>query len=297
MILGVSFADRHPWISFSVLGLLAVSMVFWCLSVWAEGKAEEPIIDPQVFTNRTVLTAAVAALLSFFGFIGILNYYPLFLQGVQGTNATISGQMLTPFSMLMAFLGVPAGFLLAKTKRYKWMYILGYAILTIAMFGMVTFSAGTPLWLGVLVTALAGLGTGAIPTVNTLVVQFAVPRRLLGIAIAAIFFIVLIGNAIAPAVLGSVMNSIYEKKLRYSLPAELSQLMDEATLASIVDPRVLMSPEAMTGLRNTCNKAGEGAPAFFDQTVQAIRGALESSLKGLFLIGAVTMLLSFLLHL
>ena len=205
--------------------------------------------------------------------------------------------MLTPFSMFMAFLGVPAGFLLAKTKRYKWMYILGYAILTIAMFGMVTFSAGTPLWLGVVVTALAGLGTGAIPTVNTLVVQFAVPRRLLGIAIAAIFFIVLIGNAIAPAVLGSVMNSIYEKKLRYSLPAELSQLMDEATLASIVDPRVLMSPEAMTGLRNTCNKAGEGAPAFFDQTVQAIRGALESSLKGLFLIGAVTMLLSFLLHL
>jgi len=75
MILGVSFADRHPWISFSVLGLLAVSVVFWCLSVWAE----EPIIDPQVFTNRTVLTAAVAALLSFFGFIGILNYYPLFL--------------------------------------------------------------------------------------------------------------------------------------------------------------------------------------------------------------------------
>jgi len=202
--------------------------------------------------------------------------------------------MLTPFSMLMAFLGVPAGFLLAKTKRYKWMYILGYAILTIAMFGMVTFSAGTPLWLGVLVTALAGLGTGAIPTVNTLVVQFAVPRRLLGMAVAAIFFIVLIGNAIAPAVLGSVMNSIYEKKLRYSLPAELSQLMDEATLASIADPRVLMSPEAMTGLRNTFNKAGEEAPAFFDQTVRAIRGALESSLKRLFLIGAVTMLLSFL---
>jgi hypothetical protein len=80
-----------------------------------------------------------------------------------------------------------------------------------------------------------------------------------------------------------------------SLPAELSRLMDEATLTSIADPRVLMSPEAMTGLRNTLNRAGEEAPAFFDQTVRAVRGALESSLKRLFLIGAVPMLLSFLL--
>jgi uncharacterized membrane protein len=98
MILGVSFTDRYPWVSFYVLGLLVVSIVFWCLFIMVELKAKEPILDPQVFTNRTFLTAAVAAFLSFFGFIGIMNYYPLFVQGVQGTSAKLSGAMLTPFT-------------------------------------------------------------------------------------------------------------------------------------------------------------------------------------------------------
>ncbi|MEJ5200039.1 MAG: hypothetical protein WHX53_14045, partial [Anaerolineae bacterium] len=160
----------------------------------------------------------------------------LFVQNVQGANATVSGQALTPFSVLMAFMGAPAGLLLAKTKRYKWMYVVGYALLTAMMFVMWTFSKGTPLALSVLVTALAGLGLGTIPTINTLVAQFAVPRRLLGVAVGAIYFFVMMGMAIAPAILGGVQNA-----------------------------------------------------------VQASTGSLEAALKAVFLVGAVTMAVSFLM--
>ena len=295
MILGFSLADRYPWASMQVLGLLAVSLVSWCLFLRIERRAEEPMLDPQVFTNRTVLTAALAALLSFFGVVGIMSYYPLFLQGVQGTGATLSGQMLTPFSMLMAFMGVPVGLLLARTKRYKWIYLLGYALATVATCCMVTFGSETPVSMGVLVTALAGLGMGMVPTLNTLVVQFAVPKRLLGVAIAAIFFVVALGNAITPAILGAAMNATYEKRLEESLPAELDLLIDKTTLASLADPRVLMSREAMAGLQGTLERIGDHGPALYGQTVQAIRQALEHSLKRLFLISAVAMLLSFLL--
>jgi MFS family permease len=295
MILGFSLADRYAWTSKPILGLLAISLIFWCLFFWIERRAEEPILDPQVFTNRTFLTCAVAALLSFFGFVGILNYYPLFLQGLQGTSATLSGKILTPFSMLMAFTGVPAGLLLAKTKRYKWMFVLGYGILTVSMYCMVTFDSETPLWLGVLVTGLGGLGLGSIPTINTLVVQFALPKRLLGVGIAAIFFVVALGNAITPAILGSVMNSMYAKALQNSLPHELNRIADEATLASLADPRVLMSPQGVAALRDVVGRTGNHGSALFDQTVQAVRGALEAGLKMLFLIGAITMLVSFLI--
>jgi MFS family permease len=294
MILGFSFADKNPWLSFRVIGLLAVSIICWILFVMAERKVQEPILDPQIFTNRTFLTAAGAALMSFFGFVGIINYYPLFLQGVQGTNATVSGQMLTPFTMLMAFMGVPAGLLMAKTKKYKWMLVSSYAVLTVAMFWMVLFTQATPLWLGVLAMILGGLGVGSIPTINILVVQFALPKRLLGIAVAAIFFMVALGNAVAPAILGTAMNSTYEKKLEESLPADLGQYIDKATLESLADPRVLMSQEAMSELQNTF-KAFEGeGTALFDQTVQAIRSSLQSGLRVLFLVGSVALLLAFL---
>jgi MFS family permease len=294
MILGFSLADRYPWISIQVLGLLIISLAFWGLFLWIELRAEEPILEPQVFTNRTFLTAAVAALLSFFGAVGIVNFYPLFLQGVQGTSATLSGAILTPFTMLMAFVGVPTGLLIAKTKHYKWMFVLGYAVLTIAMFCTVAFSYETPVWAGFLVMFLAGLGGGAIPTVNILVVQFALPKRLLGMAVAAIFFVVALGNAITPAILGTAMNFRYEKQLQLLLPEKLSLHTDAATMELISDPRVLMSQEAVTELRDTLNAMEYQEPNLYARTVEAIRKALQSGLKLVFLIGAVTMLLSFL---
>jgi len=295
MILGFSFADKNLWASLKVSGLLLVSLVGWILFVLLERKVEEPILDPQTFTNRTFITAAAAALLSFFGFVGIMNYYPLFLQGVQGTSATVSGHVLTPFTVLMAIMGVPAGLLLAKTKRYKWLLVTSYGVLTLAMFLMVLFTQASPLWLGVLVMILGGLGVGSIPTINILVVQFALPKRLLGIAVAAIFFMVALGNAVAPAILGTVMNSTYEKKLEEMLPDGLEGHIDAATLESFADPRVLMSQEAMTELRNTFNKIESRGPALFDQTIQAIRSALQSGLRVLFLVGSIALLLAFLL--
>jgi MFS family permease len=294
MILGFSFADRHPWDSFRVAGLLLISVVCWIVFILVERRVEEPILDPQTFTNRTFLTAAAAALMSFFGFVGIINYYPLFLQGVQGVNATISGQVLTPFTTLMAFMGVPAGLLLAKTKRYKWMLVASYAVLTIAMFCMVFFTHSTPLWLGILVMILGGLGVGSIPTINILVVQFALPKRLMGIAVAAIFFMVALGNAVAPAILGTVMNSAYEKRLAASLPPELERYLDAATIESFADPRVLMSQDAMTELQNTFKKIEGQGSELFDPTVQAIRSALQSGLRMLFLVGSIALLAAFL---
>lgn len=294
MILGFSYTDRRPWVSFNVLGLLVISLVFWCLFIQTERKAEEPILDPQVFTNRTFLTAAVAAFLSFFGFIGIMNYFPLFLQGVQGTSTKVSGAMLTPFSMLMAFMGVPAGLLIAKTKRYKWMLILSYAVLTAAIFCLVFFNQVTPLWLGVFVMILGGIGVGSIPTINILVVQFALPVRLRGISVAAIFFICLLGTASAPAILGPAMNAAYEKKLSNFLPQDLERHIDAATLESIADPRVLMSKKAVLELQNAFDQIEDQKPMLFDETIQAVRNALQVGLKILFLIGTIALFIALL---
>ena len=294
MILGVSFTDSNPWLSFHVGGLLIISIVFWCLFIMVELKAEEPILDPQVFTNRTFMTAAIAAFLSFFGFIGIMNYFPLFLQGVKGTSAQLSGTVLTPFTVIMAFMGVPAGLLIAKTKRYKWIFILSYGLLTAAMFMLAFFNQVTPLWMGVVVMILGGIGVGAIPTTNILVVQFALPMKFRGISVAAIFFMVALGMAVAPAILGPAMNAAYKQKLDTLLPSGLESSIGAATLESIADPRVLMSKEAMAELKSAFSTIEEKQPALFDETVQAIRTALQSGLKVLFLIGSAALLIAFL---
>ena len=84
MILAFSLAGTmYPWASMQVIGLLAVSVVFWTLFVKTEGSAQEPLLDLQVLKNRSFITIASACLLSAFGMTGLMIYYPLLIQGVR----------------------------------------------------------------------------------------------------------------------------------------------------------------------------------------------------------------------
>jgi hypothetical protein len=75
----------------------------------------------------------------------------------------------------------------------------------------------------------------------------------------------------------------------------LKESSDEAIKTSIGNPRVLLSKTAMKDLEEILNKKYSEDTALFDKTVQAIRSSLEAALRSVFLVGAVTMLLSFLL--
>jgi len=293
-IVGFSLAGNpYSWASLEIIGLLGISLVFWIFFFRSEYSAEEPILDPTVLRNRSFSTVAVATFLSSFGQMAMMVYFPMFLQGVLGTSATLSGKVFTPFTLVMAFVGVPVGFLVARTKRYKYLYIIGFAIATVQMFGTVFLSADSHIGLCWLSTFIGGLGLGAIPTVNTMVVQNAIPKRLLGAAMGALFFSLLIGIAISPAILGSAMNSTYARSL--ALPENIEELTDSDTMASLQNPDALLSPKSMSVLEESFKKIGPEGNALFHQTVDAIRNAMESSLKTVFLIGAITMLLAFLL--
>jgi MFS family permease len=187
--------------------LLILSAAAWAGFIQIEKRVAAPILDPRVLFNRTFLTAASGNFLSLFGMLGILAYSPIFVQDVMAISPTISGSMLTPFAVIVSFMGIPAGFLLARTGKYKWMYNLGYTIVTLCMFAMWRFTANTPIWVYVLVTAVAGFGMGAIPTINTLVAQFAVPKSLLGVSVGAMFFFQMVGISVAPAIMGIAQNA------------------------------------------------------------------------------------------
>jgi len=295
-IIGISLGGvTYPWTSIPIITLLGIAVISWILFFRVEYGAEEPILDPLVLRNRSFNTVAVSSFFSFFGMMAMMMYFPMFLQGIQGISATTSGWIFTPYSLLMAFVAVPVGFLLARTRHYKWMYITGYGIVTAAMFGVILLSEDTHVLFSVTIATLAGLGLGAIPTVNTIVIQNAVPKRLLGAATGAIFFCLMMGVAIAPAILGTAERTTYAKAIAASLPDGLDQVADKATMASLVDYQVLLSKPDMAALENTFKEKGSEGEALFQETVDAIRASMEASLRSVFWIGAISTLISFLL--
>jgi MFS family permease len=296
LIFGVSFAGTaYPWGSVQVVGLLGFAIIFGVLFLKAESKADEPFLDLNLLKNRTFMTAAIAGFLSFFGMMSMTLYLPLLLQGIREITATVSGMIITPFSLLMAFIGVPTGFLIARTKRYKLVLILGYAMVAAVMIGMVFFNRNTPIYLAWTATTLAGLGLGVIPTINTLLIQAAVPRKLMGSAMAVLFFSISIGMSMAPAVQGSAMNIKYKNALKVSMPEALTNVVGDNDWIPLINQDVLIKKEAADALRSAIIKTSNGNPLLFEQTVNAIRSSSEAGLRATFRIAAITMFLAFLL--
>ena len=286
---------KYPWVSIPIISLIIFSLISWITFIRLESRTEEPILDPLVFRNRSFLTIVSASFLNIFGQIGVMMYFPMFLQGVQGIDATLSGSIITPYSLLMSFIGVPVGFTLARTGRYKWMYITGFAIVTCSMFGILLMKEETPIIFSVFIVTLAGLGLGAIPTVNTMVIQTVVPKRILGAAMGASFFCTMMGISISPAILGSVEQATYTRTLATTLPEELKDIIDAGTMDSLIDSQVLLSKPDMAALENTFKELGSKGEALLQPTIDALRNSMEASIKNVFLISALTTLCAFLL--
>jgi MFS family permease len=295
LIISFSLAGTNPWVSWQVLGLLAASIIFWALFLLAESRAKEPILDLQVLKNRTFITIAAACLLSCFGMIGLMIYYPLMIQSVQQVDAFKTGLLMDPGLVLMNFIGIPAGFILARTKRYKWMFILGYGITVAVMFTLVFFKIATPPIFGFLAFTCAGIGMGAIPTLNTLVAQYAVPKRLLGVVIAALYFTVMIGQAIAPAILGSAWNIRYKSVVESKLPVEVYNYVSREKITNPDQAGALLVPKERAALLAEFSKGSPNGQELLDKTVMSIRLSMEAALRVIYIIGAVAMLLTFLI--
>ncbi len=220
MLLAFSFAGtRWAWGSVQVIGMLVVSIALWALFIRIESKAVEPALSPSILTNRLFMTPAVAGLISTLGVVTIAAYLPLFLQGVREMNTTAAGQMMTPYNVVQAVMGIAGGLLLARFKKYRAIMIFSYVAMVIALFWMSRFTGATTAFIIIAATMVFGLGLGALPTINALVVQSAVPLKMIGQVTGGFYFFIMMGVSVSPAILGSVMNTRYASDLQANLPA------------------------------------------------------------------------------
>jgi hypothetical protein len=75
----------------------------------------------------------------------------------------------------------------------------------------------------------------------------------------------------------------------------LQLIADKETIMTLGDPKALLSPTAMTALESAFAKEGSRGSDLFKQTVAAIRTSMQAGLRIVFLLGAIAMLISFLL--
>ena len=275
--------DRYAWESTQILGLVAVSLVALALFVLAEARAAEPLVPLFLFRNRTYAVSAVLLLLTGAGMFASLTLIPLYLQGVIGVSARVSGTLMTPMMITIPISAAFAGQVMSRTGRYKLLLIGGTAVMAagLLIFSTVEASTGRGQAIPRMILITAGLGV-TLPLLNV-VVQNAVPFHVVGVATASVQFFRQIGGTLGVAILTGLMLNRFRDgldEIASGLPAVLdnpSALLNESEVVELEERYVAT--------------AAPGDPPF-DIVLEAVRVSLADAISLVFVIGAVVVALA-----
>ena len=213
---GITNPTTHAlnlWTDLTVGGFILISLAGAALFVFAESRAEEPIIPLGLFRIWTYSSSIIATFFAAFAFFGSIIFLPRWFQFVHGYSATGSGYALFPLLLGVIGSSIISGQVVSRTGRYKWLTVAALVVMGVGMAMLTQLTATTPLpvmWAWMFV---AGVGVGPTFTVFTIIVQNAVPFHELGVATSNLTFFRQIGGTIALALAGTVFETTFNGQL------------------------------------------------------------------------------------
>ncbi|MCA9846386.1 MAG: MFS transporter [Dehalococcoidia bacterium] len=265
---------EYEWNSPVILGLYLAAGLALLAFVSSERRADEPVIPlalwkSSVFTFSNIAGAAVAM-----GMFGATYFIPVFVQGVQGSNATNSGGILIPMSLSMIVMSILMGLFVSRTGTYKRAVLAGLAVMIFGFYLLTRMDQQTSSLTVVRNMVIIGFGLGTALQTFTLIVQNAVDRAQLGVATATTQLSRSVGSALGVAILGTVLSSRLAVELPRHLPSSGGGQQPAVSAGSVLDPTAMASLPA--------------------PVLEAIRSALSSSLHTVFLTALPFAILAFL---
>ena len=219
LLVGLTNKQFGQWTDFSVGGFIAIALVGIVAFIWAEFRAKEPIIPPQLFRIRTYTSSMISTFFASFAFFGAIIFLPRWFQFVHGFSPTNSGLAALPLMVGLIFSSIVSGLVVSRTGRYKWLVVGAIVVMGIATALMTQLTADTPLPIVWLWMFIAGLGVGPTFSVFTIIVQNAVPFHELGVATSNLTFFRQIGGTVALAIVGTIFGSSFQERLGPQLSA------------------------------------------------------------------------------
>lgn len=288
LLLALSWGGRqYAWLSPQILGLLAFSAVMLAAFLWAEGRSPEPILPLSLFRNDIVAVCALGIAIIGVGMFGTILFIPLFIQAVMGASATQSGTALMPMMLGMIASSMLGGQIIARTGRYKLLAVGGLALSTLGMLLLAGMGPDTDSFTIARNMVVVGVGMGPTMPVFTLATQSAVRLDQLGIATSVSQFSRSIGGTVGSAMFGGLLAARFGPALREAMPPAMIAGLSPGQVAQIENPQALLNPEAASVLQAGFAQLGPQGQQVYETFMAASRIALASTLREVFLAGAV----------
>jgi EmrB/QacA subfamily drug resistance transporter len=153
------------WLSWVILGSIAVSVTAWAGFIFNEKRAKWPLINLSFFRDRNFAMAVVVALLILLMGQGSWYAFPFYLELEKGFAANIAGLILLVPTLLMMVCGPTAGFLSDRIGPRR-ICILGSAVLIAAFVIFAVMGTRTELQYIIIALAIEGVGIGLVMPAN-----------------------------------------------------------------------------------------------------------------------------------
>ncbi|MFT3888237.1 MAG: MDR family MFS transporter [Arachnia sp.] len=231
----------YAWGSPTIIGLFAAGAVLLGLFIYAETRAEEPVLPLRLFRSSIFTLTNVAVFAFAMLMFSAVIYIPIYAQGVLGVNATNSGLILMPLMIGFVLMGIVSGQLVSRTGRYKEIMLGGIVIMAagVAILTRLAYDSSPLLLSGAMV--IMGIGMGMVSQQYVLVIQNASTRRDMGVATASTQFFRNVGSTVGTAVAGAIMTAGLGQAILSHLPAGAGKALPEGGISAgaVLDPSTL----------------------------------------------------------
>lgn len=252
-----------------LLGLLIIIIASAVIFFRVEKSAKDPIMPLGMLSSKEFTMINLITLLISGVVIGFEFYIPTWMQGINGTSASIAGFAVTPSSLMWIVGSFLIGGMLGRwgiKRTYNYMLL----ILVAADLALILVPIYTSFWVFCLIAAFNGTAFGAITTASQVRSQVLVSRDEIGVATSFNTLMKYLGQTMMVSVYGITFNMVVARQLSHHPNLTQSMMNDIVSAEKAKHLAIRLIPE--------------------------LRQVLLSGLKSVYVVSLVVIILSLLLN-
>jgi EmrB/QacA subfamily drug resistance transporter len=201
---GLIESNKRGWGDTFVLALFAVAAVLFVLFILLERHQRLPMLDLNLFRNRSFSSANAVMFLIGLAMFGVFFFVSLYVQNVLRFSPIQAGATFLPMTMCIVFVAPVAGRLADKVGPRRLM-VPGLSLVTVSLVLFSLLNESSTFWTLLPALLVGGIGMAMSMSPTTTAAMHAVPVEKAGVGSAVINSMRQVGGSVGIALMGAIV--------------------------------------------------------------------------------------------
>ncbi|KAI1372505.1 MFS general substrate transporter [Hypoxylon crocopeplum] len=206
---------KTPWIDV-LIALGAVLLI--ALPFYEHYLSKHPVVPPHYFTNSTIVLCCLLIALDSVGFGATHTYIYAWVTVARGLDARDATFFTYTNGVTQCLVAIIAGLAIAKTKRYKWVCVLG-ATIRLVGYGVMLRLRGSENSVAEIfvVQLIQGIGSGMVGSTLLIPAQVVLSHAEMPQITALVVCFAFVGGSVGACIAGGIYTGTIEPQLWHYL--------------------------------------------------------------------------------